>query len=118
MGTQHSVLNEGEKIHVITRRYYHEQARRHFVGTVRAFEAGIARVEGYVFVHNPSADEFQRRPEVRTRIIGVFEAEHIVNVLPADLDLSALKYKKLDARVFVTDGLHFSLEVSEFGSRR
>lgn len=61
-------LDVGEKLHIVTRRLFGDDLRRHFVGTCTAIDRSRARVEGYAFVFDPSRNEYQRRPERRTRL--------------------------------------------------
>ena len=111
----HPVLEIGEKLHIITRRNFADDLRRHFAGTVRAVDDGNMRIQGYTFVFNLSAMEYRRRPEVRTRIFPIGDGQLIINVLPADVVVEQLQYRKVDDRLVVTDGLKFSLDVNEFG---
>ena len=111
-----ALIEPTEKLHIITRRMFEGDLRRHFVGTVRACEGACARVQGYSFVFNPNALEYRRRPEVRTRIFGLMDAQLIVNVIPSETDLETLAYVIRDGRLVVTDGRKFSLDVNEFGA--
>ncbi len=111
-----SVIELGEKIHVITRRNFPEEVRRHYAGTVEAVSGAIIRTHGYTFVFNPTALEYRRRPEVRTRLFGIADGQHIINVLPADVVVDELRYLTLEGRLMVTDGRRFRLDVNEFGA--
>jgi hypothetical protein len=110
-----AVVEVGEKLHIITRRNFGDDLRRHFAGTVRAVDGGAMRLEGYTFVFNPTSGEYRRRPEVRTRIFPIADGQLITNVLPADTILTSLQYIKRDDRLVITDGSKFSLDVNEFG---
>jgi hypothetical protein len=43
------ILNSGEKIHVVHRRMFDKDTRKHFVGEVEAYENGLVRAIGHVF---------------------------------------------------------------------
>jgi hypothetical protein len=58
----------GEKIHIMARRRFEQDIRRHFVGTVLASDGTVIRMEGYTFVFDSNKDIFIKRPEKRTRI--------------------------------------------------
>ena len=45
-----AILSPGDKIHVMHRRRFEKDVRRHFVGEVKGYEQGVARASGYVFV--------------------------------------------------------------------
>ena len=113
------LVNKGEKVHVMTRRLFEGDLRRHFAGEVmEASESGV-RLEGYVFVLDPTKNHFVRRVEKRVRIIGILDSGHIIKVIPPDVRLEDLKYLlSPDKRLVVTDGREFSLDVNEFGLGR
>ncbi len=107
------ILKKGEKIHVIHRRYFEKEARRHFVGTVEYYEAGVARVSGYVYTVDRAKYVFIRRPEKRIRIISLMSGDALVNVLPASVEVEKVVYKLEGKAVRVTDGSGWYLDLSE-----
>ena len=110
------VIEIGEKLHIVTRRNFAEDLRRHFAGTVEAVAGGLVRLHGYTFVFNPNALEYRRRPEVRTRIFNLGDAQLIVNVISSQVQVDELEYRMQDGRLVVTDGKRFKLDVNEFGA--
>jgi hypothetical protein len=112
------ILRVGEKIHVMIRRRFEGDLRRHFVGEVAEVGENAARVDGYVFVLDTGTKQYTRRPELRTRIISLTDDGNIINVIPAATRLDAVTYKmSKDNRLVVTDGEHLALDVNEFGVR-
>lgn len=111
------ILRSGEKIHVIHRRLYDKDAHRHFIGTVEAYEDGIARVVGHVYTVDTAKFQYMRRPEVRTRIISIISGDLLVNVIPPSVDLEKITYKQEKKGVRVTDGSDWRLDLSEFSWR-
>ncbi len=113
------ILSTGDKIHVITRRLFDGDLRRHFVGEVQAATQLLARVEGYAFIFDAASVQFVRKPEKRIRIFGLDDSGLIINLLPADIDLEALAYKYNTKReLILTDGKSFNLDINEFGPAR
>ena len=111
-----ALLNPGEKIHVIHRRRFEKDVRRHFVGQVEAYEQGIARASGYVFVIDDlSKHLFVKRPDQRTKLVPVASGDLIVNVIPEDVDLEHVAYELKDRMLTVTDGSGWNMDVKEFG---
>ena len=109
------LLKPGEKIHVITRRHFDGDLRRHFVGQVVAATENTARVRGYTFVFYPGPNEYVRRPDLRERIIALSDAGNIVNVIPENVNLEDLIYRASEQnRLVVTDRKSFSLDINEF----
>lgn len=107
------ILKRGEKIHVIHRRYFEKEARRHFVGVVEDYEGGVARVTGNIYTVDRAKFAFVRRPETRTRIISIVGGDLLVNVLPPSVDLEKVAYKLEGKTVRVTDGSDWHLDLSE-----
>lgn len=109
------MLEPGEKIHVITRRYFDGDIRRHFAGQVVAASDNVARVQGYAFVFYPGPNEYVRRPETRERIIALSDAGNIIHILPQNVRLENLVYQKSEQnRLVVTDNKSYSLDINEF----
>ena len=112
-----SVLNPGEKIHVIHRRHFEHEPHRHFVGVVNSYVDGVLRMTGNVFSVDSSTFQFVRRPEPRTRVVSVLSGEVIVNVIPPTVDLSKVFYRLEGAVLRVTDGADWHLDISEVAWR-
>jgi hypothetical protein len=111
-----ALLSPGEKIHVMHRRRFEKDVRRHFVGQVEAYEQGIARTSGYVFVIDDlSKHLFIKRPDRRTKLVPVASGDVIVNVIPEDVDLESVVYELKGRMLSVTDGSRWSMDVKEFG---
>ena len=101
---------------MIHRRSFEKDVRRHFVGQVEAYEDGIARATGYVFVIDDLSEHlFVKRPDCRTRLIAAGSGDLIVNVIPKSVDIEAVGYQIEDRSLRVTDGSAWSMDVKEFG---
>ena len=112
-----TILQPGEKLHVIHRRRLEREPHRHFVGTVEAYENGVARVSGYVYTVDTVKSAYFRRPDKRTRILAISSGDLLINVLPAHVDLDKVIYKLEKKSVRVTDGSDWYLDISEFAWR-
>ena len=110
-------LVAGEKIHIITRRLFGDDLRRHFLGECTQVTADYARVEGYAFVFDASRNEYQKRPERRRRVFSLVGAGLIITVLPTELDLERVRYEMRKGRLVLTDGGAFELDINEFGAK-
>ena len=110
------VVQQGEKIHIIIRRRFEDDLRRHFIGEVIEADGVLARIEGYVFVFDTAVNQYIQRKDKRIRIVGLADSGNIVNVLPADADLQNTKYiENKEQRLVVTDQKTFELDINEFG---
>jgi hypothetical protein len=76
----------------------------------------VARVAGYVFIFDYSANEYIRRPEKRLRIIGLADSGNIINLLPVPADIEKAEYtQSRENKLVVTDNKTFTLDINEFG---
>jgi hypothetical protein len=107
------ILQKGEKIHVIHRRLFEKEPQRHFVGIVDHYEAGLARVTGYLYTVDRARFAFIRRSDQRTRILSLAGGNLLVNVLPASVNLEKIVYRQEKKGVRVTDGSEWHLDLSE-----
>ena len=111
-----NLLSPGEKIHVIHRRQFEKDARRHFVGEVESYEGGLSRASGYVFVVDDlNKHMFVKRPDRRIKLIPISSGAVIVNVIPESTDLEGVHYELKDSALHVTDGKSWRIDVKEFG---
>lgn len=109
------VLEPGEKVHIIFRRRFEGDPRRHFAGTILAVAGPVGRVSGYAFVYNQGSSEWEKRPDKRTRIIPLGDADLIVIIMPAEVDVDSIHYAVVDRHLVVTDGT-YTLDINEFGT--
>lgn len=106
------ILNSGEYIHIIHRQLFHNDAQRHFVGTVEAHEGNLIRVKGYLFAMDSTNSQFVRREDLRTRVIALSDAV-IVNVLPSHVKIDKITYThRPNGDVHVTDGTDWHLDIT------
>lgn len=113
---QTAILKPGEQVLVIHRRRFDKDIRRHFVGTVEAYQDGIARASEYVFVIDDlNKHLFIKRPDRRTKLIPIASGDVIVNVIPDLVDIEAVRYVLADRTLWGTDGHGWKMDVKEFG---
>jgi len=113
------ILKIGEKIHVMVKRMFEGDIRRHFVGEIKAVGDSAVRVEGYVFIFDESNNEYLRKPELRTRIFSLIDARILINVIsPATVVHKVVYRLSEDNKLVATDGENFQLDINEFGTRR
>ena len=110
-----SAVDVGNKLHIITRRRFEEDVRRHFVGEVIGIAGELLRIRGFAFVFSPGVNQYRKLPELRTRLFSVGQDGFIVNVLPPEVSIEALDYRIVQKRLVVTDDAGFVLDVNEFG---
>lgn len=107
------LIEVGEKVHVITRRMFEKDIRRHFAGQVTGVEGSTIRVQGYSFAFNPGTNEFMKRVNTRVRLFTPDGGMNIITVLPESVSLEKLDYEFTDERkLVITDGT-FSMDVQD-----
>lgn len=110
------IIEPGEKIHVVFRQLFKEDARRHFVGVVEQCEGTVVRVRGYHFAEEVKLSKvvnFVRREDVRERIIPLGSETLVVNILPKHVDVEKIEYKfDIGGVIRVTDGSEWHLDLS------
>ena len=112
------VLNIGEKVHIMVRRAFEGDIRRHFVGEIKEVGDNTVRVEGYAFIFDESSNEYVRKAEIRTRIFSLIDARVIINVIPSLTVIEKVDYRLSENNIMVaTDGENFQLDINEFGAR-
>ncbi|MBN1551940.1 hypothetical protein JW979_10740 [bacterium] len=110
------ILEKGEKVHLVERRLFENDLRRHFVGEVHEISGSVIRAEGYTFILDTSTNQYTRRFDKHIRIISLSDSGNIINVLPAAADLEETNYRQSEEkRLIVTDEKSFTLDVNEFG---
>jgi hypothetical protein len=110
-----SVLAVGDKLHIMTRRLFADDVHPHFVGEVSAVAGPLFRAEGFSFVFDSGTNSYVKHPKLRTRLFSVSDAGHIITMIPQEVDLNTLEYRRVSGRLAITDSRGFSLEINEFG---
>jgi hypothetical protein len=107
----------GEGVHLIEKRLFQGDVRRHFVGVIEASTDRALRVKGHLFVYDSGSSEFLKKPELRTRIVPL-DNRVIVNVLPGDVAIEEIRYAHdAEGNLTITDGRGFELDISEFSPK-
>lgn len=107
----------GDKLHIVTRRLFADDLRRHFVGEVLHVGGDLCEVQGYAFVYDIFKNDYSRYAGIRRRIFGLGDSGHIINKLPDGLVVGEVRYRTVEGRLVATDGKDFTLEINEFGTK-
>lgn len=112
------ILDSGEKVHIIERRYFTSDLRRHFIGQILKCTGNALRAKGRVWVFDDVQGKFVCKSEVRERVITLGE-RLTINVIPQETNLNDVTYEiSTGNELVVTDGKKFSLEITEFTAMR
>ena len=112
------ILEYQEKVHVVMRRNFQEDLRRHFIGEVQRVCDDLVRVKGYMFVYDSTIGEFVKRPNIRIQIFSMSDAGNMLAVLPDATDPEQVIYKLTENHICVlTDEVNFTIDVNEFSAK-
>jgi hypothetical protein len=112
-----ALVRVGETVHLIERRVFPGDVRRHFVGRIEESTDGALRVKGYLFVYDTGSSSFLKKPELRTRVVPL-DNRVIINVLPEGVAVANVRYMHdAEGNLSITDGAGFELDISEFSPK-
>ena len=113
------IFEPGEKIHVIIRRLFETDLRRHFIGEIVGVSESIVKVKGRAIVLNPVTNQYEHKPDIRVRVVSLIDARNIINIIPREAKIEDTKYVLThERRLVVTDGATFTLDINEFNTTR
>jgi len=113
------LIEINEKVHVVVRRTFETDLRRHFIGEIKVVNDSIARIEGYFMIFDKSKNTFIKKPTMRVTIMDLSSSGYWVNILPKDVKLADLKYVyDSNTKLILTDGKSFEMDINEFGALR
>ena len=109
------IINPGDKIHVITRRRFESDVRRHFVGEVIQASDVAVLAKGFAYVYDQMKSQYVRKSDRRQRVIALTDSGNIIYKLPTEVKLEKITYSiSTEKHLVVTDGKSFSLDINEF----
>ncbi len=114
-----ALVNPGDCFHIVVRRNFAQEIRRHFVGRVEEVADTVVRITGYAFIYDVGRTAYTSKPELRTKILDLAADRYLVNKIPQSTNLEAVTYQTNNSGEMVcTDGNDFSLCVNEFSASR
>lgn len=113
------LIEINEKVHVVVRRAFETDLRRHFIGEIKVAKDSIVRAEGYFLVFDKNKNTFIKKPSIRVTVIDLASSGYWINILPKDINLTELDYiYDSNKKLTLTDGNSFQLDINEFGALR
>jgi hypothetical protein len=107
------IIAPGDKLAIAHRRLFAEDRLRFFIGTLEAYEEGMARLTGYSWVHEPFAGTFHRKEGARTKVLPLAAGGFITYVLPGTCAVDAVRFEARGGMLWMTDGMDFRLDMTE-----
>ena len=113
------IIKPGEKIHVVVRRAFAQDIRRHFIGEVMDSTESLIRTEGYAYLYDTNTNLFVKKNYSHVRIFSMVTGVNIICVLPRTANLKKITYRFTEKnRMVLTDGESLTMDVNEFGVNR
>ncbi len=109
------LLKEGDKVHILIRRKFEKDIRRHLIGTVIGATDSVILVHGKKAVYNGPKANFSILPDYVSQIVSLIDSGNIVSLLPNEIDMDSLSYEAEPGRTMLTDGKGFKLRINETG---
>jgi hypothetical protein len=107
------LLKEGDKILVTHRRLFEKDEVRFFIGRVQAYDAGVVKATGHSYLRDTMGGRVVEKADERTKILSLSSGTLIVYQLPDSVALDALKFVAGEARLSLTDGKGYTLNLAE-----
>jgi hypothetical protein len=112
------ILREGTPVLMVHRRLFANDDPRFFVGTVEAYEGGIARISGHTWTRDALGGTWRRKADARTKIVSLASGTLIAYALPANLKAETLRLEYgRDNHLVLTNGPSFIMDLDERGGR-
>lgn len=108
------VIEKEEVVLVVHRRLFTDDQPRFFVGSVEAYDDGVARIRGYTWLrdpHRPGA--WHRKEDVRTKLVALCSGTLMVYPLPVEGIDSLDLVSDGEANLVLRDGQGFEMDLSE-----
>ena len=113
------IVKPGEKVHVVVRRAFVQDVRRHFIGEVMDATESLIRVEGYAYLYDTNTNLFVKKNYSHVRIFSLVAGVNIICILPRTTNLKKVAYRLTEKnRMVLTDGESLTMDVNEFGVNR
>ena len=108
------VLEPGNHLLIVHRRLFEADHSRFFVGRVEGYDSGVARVSGYSFGRDHLNSKFIRKPDLRTKLIGIGSGTLIIYCLPNDISLEDVVFAVPESGLKLVCPPDVSLNLSEY----
>ena len=113
------IVSKGEKVHVVYRRNFDNEIRRHFIGEIIEVSQSTVRLKGNAVIYDSSKTSYVKKPESRITIIDLAGSGYIVNIIDINVKIEELQYLiDKNKRLILSDNKEFSLDINEFGLNR
>ncbi len=108
------ILEAGDHVLIVHRRLFEQDHPRFFVGSVRQFGNGLAKVSGFSWARDPMSGGILMKAGRRTKIISLTAGTLIVYQLPEELRIEDIRFlADGQGRIQLEDGKGYELDLTE-----
>jgi len=107
------VVKPGDKLLACHRRLFESDEPRFFAGEVLSSNDWLVKLRGYSHFRNLNTGHFDRKGDIRTKILSVSGA-YILYELPREVSVESLQIVSEGATVRLSDGAAFTLDLTEY----
>jgi hypothetical protein len=110
------ILESGSIALVFHRRLFDRDSPRCFIGTVDAYEHGVARITGYTWLTDRIGGSLFKKSDLRTKIVSLSAGTLIVYQLPTSTDLTNIKFENVGGKLILSDRGELKMDLSEIAA--
>lgn len=107
------ILDKGTKVLLAHRRLFPGDHGRFFVGTVEAYDGGVARVDGHTWMRDVYDGTFQKKEDSRVKIVSIASGTVIVYQIPSTVDLNSFRIELDHSRAVARDDRGWEMDLNE-----
>lgn len=112
------VIKPGDKLLACHRRLFENDEPRYFVGDVISSNDSVLKIRGYSHFRNLSTGHFERKGEVRTKVISVTSGTHLLYELPHDVPVASMKIESMGGKIGLFGDGGFNMDLAEYSTHR
>lgn len=109
------LFNTGDKVHVLVRRNFDGDVRRHLIGMVERSSEHAILVQGRKAVYDNSSANYDILSEINSQVVSLVDSGVIITHIPEHVKLDELYYQYNPGMTVITDGKEWTLRITEVG---
>ena len=118
MSGESLVIKPGDRLLACHCRLFDNDQPRFFVGEVLSSNDAVIKIRGYSHLRDLSTGHFERKDEVRTKVISVSSGSHILYELPLDVPVASIKIQNVGGKVGLAGDGGFKMDLTEHSIHR
>jgi len=112
------VIKPGDNLLACHRRLFENDQPRFFVGEVLSSNDSVIKVRGYSLLRDLSTGHFERKKEIRTKVVSVVAGTHIFYELPNDVSVDSIKVESIGEKIALHGDGGYRMDLTEHSIHR